>query len=319
MSAATLPVPLRGIVPPMVTPLLDRDTLDVAGLERLIEHILAGGVHGLFILGTSGEAPSLSYRLRRELIARTCRQVQGRVPVLVGVTDTAFVETLQLAGYAAEAGAAAVVLAAPYYFPAGQPELLEYLQHLVPELPLPLLLYNMPMMTKVDFAPDTVRQVLSLPGIVGLKDSSGDLDYFRQVRQLTRARSDWSLLIGPEHLLAEAVQAGGDGGVCGGANLFPRLFVELYAAAAADHRPRVAELQQRVLRLGRLYTVGRHASAVIKGLKCGLSVLGLCQDVLAEPFHHFLPPERAQVASIIRSCQEDAPCDSEKGLGAYTG
>src|SRR5437867_688401 len=116
----------RGIFPPMVTPLRDRDTLDVAGVERLIEHIIAGGVHGLFILGTTGEAPSLSYRLRRELIERTCRQVAGRVPVLVGVTDTAFVEAIDLARVAADAGAKALVLAAPYYFPNSQPELLEY-------------------------------------------------------------------------------------------------------------------------------------------------------------------------------------------------
>ena len=81
-----LPRPLRGIIPPMVTPLLDRDTLDVEGLERLIEHILGGGVQGLFILGTTGEAPSLSMRLRCELIERVCEQVKGRVPVLVGIT-----------------------------------------------------------------------------------------------------------------------------------------------------------------------------------------------------------------------------------------
>jgi hypothetical protein len=111
---ATLPRPLRGIVPPMITPLRDRDELDVPGLERLIEHILAGGVHGLFILGTSGEAPSLSYRLRRELVDRVCRQVAGRVPVLVGITDTSFVEALHLARHAAAAGAQAVVTSTPY-------------------------------------------------------------------------------------------------------------------------------------------------------------------------------------------------------------
>ena len=83
--------PLTGIVPPLVTPLRARDELDVAGLEKLIEHILAGGVSGLFILGTTGEGPSLSYRLRREFIGRVCRQVNNRVPVLVGITDTAFV------------------------------------------------------------------------------------------------------------------------------------------------------------------------------------------------------------------------------------
>src|SRR6266498_2581114 len=103
--------PLRGIIPPMITPLRQRDELDIAGLERLIEHILAGGVHGLFILGTSGEGPSLSYARRREVIDRTCRQVNSRVPVLVGITDTAFVESVKLAQYCAAAGASAAVAA----------------------------------------------------------------------------------------------------------------------------------------------------------------------------------------------------------------
>src|SRR5580692_9044910 len=102
----------RGIIPPIVTPLRARDELDVAGLERLIEHILGGGVHGLFVLGTTGEAPSLSYRLRRELIERTCRQVAGRVPVLVGITDTAIVEAISLSHFAAESGAQALVVSA---------------------------------------------------------------------------------------------------------------------------------------------------------------------------------------------------------------
>jgi 4-hydroxy-tetrahydrodipicolinate synthase len=97
--------PLRGIIVPMVTPLLDRDTLDASGLERLIEHIIAGGVHGLFILGTTGEAPSLSYRLRYELIRRVCEQVKGRIPVLVGMTDTSFVESINITHKAEDAGA----------------------------------------------------------------------------------------------------------------------------------------------------------------------------------------------------------------------
>ncbi len=164
--------PLTGIIPPLITPLHSRDALDVAGLERLVEHVLAGGVHGLFVLGTTGEAPSLSYRLRRELIERVCRQVAGRVPVLVGITDTAFVEAVHLAQFAAEAGAQALVLAPPYYFPNSQPELLEYVQHLAPELPLPLFLYNMPTHTKTIFDVETVRCAMEIPNIVGLKDSS---------------------------------------------------------------------------------------------------------------------------------------------------
>src|SRR2546426_12586467 len=111
---------LTGIIPPLVTPLLARDELDVAGLVRLIEHVLAGGVSGLFILGTTGEGPSLSYRLRRELIECVCRQVKQRVPVLVGITDTAFVESVNVARASAEAGADAVVVAPPYYLPEAQ-------------------------------------------------------------------------------------------------------------------------------------------------------------------------------------------------------
>jgi 4-hydroxy-tetrahydrodipicolinate synthase len=215
----------------MVTPLRGRDELDLPGLERLIEHILKGGVSGLFILGTTGEGPSLSYQLRRELIQRTCRQVQGRVPVLVGITDTAFVESLDLARHAAAAGADALVLAPPYYLPEGQPELHEYLDHLVAQLPLPLFLYNTPKLTKVQYELEALRRAMDMPRVLGLKDSSRSMSYFRDAASLLKHRPDWSLLIGPEELLAEALLAGGHGGVPGGANLFPRLYVQLCEAS----------------------------------------------------------------------------------------
>lgn len=285
----------------MITPLSDRDALDVAGLERLIEHIIAGGVHGLFILGTSGEAPGLSYRLRRELVERTCRQVRGRLPVLVGITDTSFVEALSMATLAANSGAQAVVSAAPFYLPTAQPELIDYVERLVRELPLPLYLYNMPQLTKVPFEIETLRRLTGLKEIVGVKDSSGDLAYFDRVLTLKRERPDWSVLVGPEHLLAEATQRGGDGGVNGGANYHPRLFVNLFAAVKSGDRARVEELQGQVQQLGQIYSVGRHASAVIKGMKCACSLLGLCDDRMAEPFERFHEPERARVRAVLAS------------------
>jgi dihydrodipicolinate synthase/N-acetylneuraminate lyase len=299
-SSARAPT-LSGIIPPMITPLSDRDTLDVVGLERLIEHIIAGGVNGLFILGTSGEAPGLSYRLRRELVERTCRQVRGRLPVLVGITDTSFVEALSMAALAAESGAEAVVSAAPFYLPTAQPELIDYVERLVRELPLPLYLYNMPQLTKVPFEIETLRHLAGLKQIAGVKDSSGDLDYFQRLLALKRERPDWSMLIGPEHLLAEATHLGGDGGVNGGANYHPRLFVDLFAAVKRKDRPRVEELQRQVLQLGQIYSIGRHASAVIKGMKCACSLLGLCDDHMAEPFERFHEPERARVRAVLAS------------------
>jgi dihydrodipicolinate synthase/N-acetylneuraminate lyase len=290
----------HGIIPPMITPLCDRDALDVLGLECLIEHILAGGVHGLFIVGTTGEGPSLSYRLRKELIERTCRQVKGRVPVLVGITDTAFHESLNVARWSADAGADALVVAPPYYLPEAQPELQEYLDHLVPELPLPLFLYNMPALTKVSFELETIRRAMDEPRIIGLKDSSGNMTYFHRAVGLLKHRPDWALLIGPEELLADAVFAGGHGGVNGGANVFPTLYVRLFEAARAGDIPRVRVLHSHVMAVSdNLYRVGRHSSAGIKGIKCALSLLGVCDDFMAEPFARFLEPERARVRKIL--------------------
>ena len=98
-----LPRPLRGIITPMLTPLVDPDRLDAGALERLIEHLLQGGVSGLFILGSTGEAPGLSYRLRKEVIDRACGIANGRRPVLVGITDTSSVESMGIAEYSARA------------------------------------------------------------------------------------------------------------------------------------------------------------------------------------------------------------------------
>ena len=292
---------LSGIIPPLVSPLHARDELDQKGLERLIEHVLAGGVHGLFLLGTTGEAPSLSYRLRRELIDRVASLVAGRVPILVGITDTSFVESVRLAEHAANAGAKALVLSTPYYFPAGQTELTGYVENLVPELPLPLVLYNMPSLTKVWFEMETLKKLSAIPKIIGLKDSSGDLSYFQNAIGLKKLRPDWSIMIGPEAKLPEAMRLGGDGGVAGGANVFPRLFVECYEACVAGNQLRIEELQTAINALQQIYDVGKYASKYIKATKCCLSLLGICDDFMAEPFHRFRAPERERVRAILES------------------
>ncbi|MDD4019504.1 MAG: dihydrodipicolinate synthase family protein [Kiritimatiellae bacterium] len=289
-----LPKPLRGVVPPMVTPLLENDKLDVKGLERLVEHILTGGVHGLFLLGTTGEAPDLSYGLRHELVKRVCKLVKGRVPVLTGVTDTVFTESLRLAETAAEAGAVAAVAAPPYYFAPGQPELVEYYNHLADSLPLPLFLYNMPSHTKVMIDPYTVKALSENANIVGIKDSSANIVYFNAVRHILRDRADFAVLLGPEEALGEVVLMGAHGGVCGGANIFPRLFVDVYEAAVAKNVARVLELQERVMTVsGALYGVGRHMSSFLKGVKCSLDLMGICGDYMADPFSRFREEERA--------------------------
>lgn len=299
---SNLKLPLRGIIPPLVTPLLNNDSLDLEGLKRLIEHTISGGVHGIFILGTTGEFASLSYKLREELIEHTCQWVKGRVPVLVGITDSAFSESLRLAKIAAKCGADAVVLAPPYYFAAGQPELLEYLQRIMVQMPLPLFLYNMPTHTKVKFMPETVRMAAEIPGIIGMKDSSSDLAYFKQVQYALRDRDDFTFMVGPEEFMAEFVLTGGHGGVNGGANMFPKLYVELYNAARNYDLDKVKSLQKKVMQISStIYNVGSFGSSYLKGLKCALSVMGLCSDFMAEPFHRFNEPEREKIKEALKA------------------
>lgn len=297
----------HGIIPPMVTPLSGRDTLDIDGTQRLVEHLIGGGVHGIFILGTTGEAPSLSYRLRRELIDLVCQLADRRVPVLVGITDTSFVESVNLAGHAASAGAAAVVLSTPYYFPAGQTELVRYIRNLVPELSLPIMLYNMPSLTKVWFDLDTLQQLAQIEQVVGIKDSSDDIDYFGRLMSLRTLRPDWSILLGPESKIGEAMALGGDGAVTGGANVFPTLFVQCYHAAVAGDTERVNQLNHTIHEFQRIYEIGKYASRYIKATKCALSIQGICDDFLAEPFDRFHAPERARVQALLQTIEAHVP------------
>jgi 2-dehydro-3-deoxy-D-pentonate aldolase len=299
-ASAALPQPLRGMIPPMVTPLLDDDAFDVAGLERLVEHILGGGVHGLFVLGSTGEGPSLSGRVKRELIAHVCRQVGGRVPVLVGITDNSLAESVALANFAAVAGAQAVVCTAPSYFPAGDAGLLRFFKSLNSRLPLPLLLYNMPALTGMSFSMDFIRGMMAEENVIGLKDSSGDLNYFQAVREVAAERPDWTLMVGPERLLADAVDLGADGGVSGGANLHPRLLVDLYESSTARDQEKLTRAQADLAKLARLYQLQSCSNGPpVAALKFALSCLGICQDHTAPPLLSFDPRDRAAVEALL--------------------
>ena len=295
---------LRGIVPPLVTPLLDNNTLDIQGLERLIEHVIAGGVHGIFILGTTGEAQSLSFNLRCEMIKQSAKILKNRLPLLVGISDTSLVDSVSLADLAAECGADAVVSAPPYYFATGQAELAEFYEQLIPQLKLPIYLYNMPTHTKVSFAPSTIRRIAENPKVIGFKDSSASGGYFQSVMYEMRDRPEFSIFVGPEEMMAEVVLMGAHGGVNGGANMFPKLYVELYNAAVAKDVNKVRELHAKVMQISStIYTVGSYGSSYLKGVKAGLSVLGICNDFLAAPFNKFDEAHKEKIRLAIENLE----------------
>src|SRR5690625_1584726 len=291
-----------GIIPPMITPLKAWNELDYKGTENLIEHILSGGVHGLFILGTTGEGTNLSYELRHEFIQLACRQINGRVPVLVGITDTSLTESIKLSEHAAACGADAVVAAPPYYFTANQNELLSYYESLADKISLPLFLYNMPSHTKVSFEPETVKTLSEHSNITGFKDSSGDIIYFQKVTTLLKDARDFSIFVGPEEILMHALLSRGHGGVNGGANLFPELYVAMYNAVMGKDFERMQILQKLILEISsNLYTIGDSPVKYLQGLKCALSVTGLCSDELTAPFEAFKGAEKEKVEKLLQN------------------
>jgi 2-dehydro-3-deoxy-D-pentonate aldolase len=292
-------LPLNGIIPPLVTPLNSYDELDRPGLERLIEHQLSGGVNALFILNTNGEAPSLSYQLRKEYIKFTCELVNHKIPVLVGITDAAMAGSLEIADYSQQVGADAVVIAPPYYFPISDKEMLSYLETLAPRLALPFLVYNMPSHTKIHLSVEIVKRAKEL-GALGIKDSSGDMLYLYSLIQEFRNSPDFSIITGTEIFLPETIMHGGHGAVAGGANMFPKMFVDLYNASVSNDLETIAKLREKVLLLYEtIYQVGKSTSRFVKGTKCALSVMGICNDYMAPPLQRFSPAKRKQIEEYL--------------------
>jgi len=293
-------LPLQGIIPPIVTPLISDTELDVQGLKNLIDHLLAGGVHGIFLLGTTGEGPNLNYELRKEFIEKSCSFINKKVPVLVGITDTSIAGSLEIADVAANAGADAVVIAPPYYVPISQPEMIEYLEYLVPKLPLPFMMYNMPSCTKMHMSLNTIKRAKEL-GAIGIKDSSGDQGYFYSLIEEFKESPEFSLIVGTEIFLPETIMNGGHGAVAGGANMFPKLFVDLYEAAKNNDLETIAVLRGKLFKIDKkIYSVGKHTSRYIKTIKCALSEMGICDDFVAQPFRKFDQLEKSQIQQNLK-------------------
>jgi 4-hydroxy-tetrahydrodipicolinate synthase len=286
----------QGIIPPMITPLNSDLSLDVLHAEKLIEHMVEAGVHGIFILGTTGEFAGLSSDVKSDLIRLTCRQVKGRVPILVGITDCSFVETLDLAAIAKESGADALVAAAPFYMNIGQEELIFYYQKLADAVELPLFLYDMPSHTKINIEIETAVVLSKHPNIIGIKDSSGNPENFQALCEAFQDQPEFKIFVGPEEILADTLEMGGHGGVTGGANLFPRLYVALFEAFQKKETEAVKKLQDTILFLSKsIYSNGTYRSSYLKGLKAAMAFEGLCQGNFAPPLFPYSETEKAEL------------------------
>ena len=169
-------------------------------------------------------------------------------------------------------------------------------------LPLPLFLYNMPSHVKVFLEPATVKTLAEHPNIVGLKDSSANMTYFQTLLYHLGDREDFALYVGPEELTGESVVMGADGGVNGGANIFPELYVQMYYAACNRDVNTMRALQRKIMQISTsLYTVGKYGSSYLKGVKCSLSLMGICDDYMSYPYRRFRTEERARIRKALEA------------------
>ena len=283
MENTQLPA-LEGIIVPMATPLLSNIELDKKGTERLLHHMMDGGVHGIFILGTTGEATSLKPSTKKELIEITCAEASGHTAVLVGVSHSCFDISLKIARQAKENGATAIVAASPYFYPLDQEDLFKYYIKLADQSPLPLFLYNFPAMTKCNLDIDTVLKLAKHPNIIGLKDSSGNGVYFQKLMLVKREFAHFSVMVGPDELMSQVVLGGADGGMNAGGNIFPRLYVHLYEAAKKGYVEKVNQVQPLILEISqKLFGAHPKNSGYIAGIKESLYHFQICEAHLAPP------------------------------------
>lgn len=296
---------IQGIIPPMITPLLDANTIDTRGAARIIERMIDAGVAGIFVLGTTGESQSLPMRMRFEYVELVASLINGRVPLMVGITDTSLEDSLDLAQHAKKCGAAAVVSAPPYYFPANQNELIDWYVALADASPLPVFLYNMPSKVKVFLNVPTVLALSKHPNIIGVKDSSGNQSYFQSLL-LHFAGTDFAVYMGPEEQMVPAVLSGADGGVSGGANLFPELFVKAYRAAAAADIEKSREYLKKIMFLSdSLYGLEPGSDmSFVKSIKCSLKLKGVCSGFLPLPFTAFDKDMENKVSSVLDTLKD---------------
>jgi 4-hydroxy-tetrahydrodipicolinate synthase len=286
---------LTGVVPPAISPLDRAGLVDEGAIRALVEHVLGGGVGGLFVLGGCGEGAWLTAAQRAAVVRAYVRAAGGRVPVLAGVMLPGTGPATEAARQAAGEGADAVVVGSPYYFPVDDAPQRRHVEAVLRAGDRPALLYNIPQATHHRLAPATVAALAREPRVLGIKDSAGDFAVFQAFLAVKAGRPDFRVLQGHEALATASLLQGGDGLVPGLANVDPERLVALRRAAARGDFAECARLQGAVTDLASLYEHGHWLPA----LKAACAMLGLGSGVPAPPLEPASDAQRAAIAAVL--------------------
>src|SRR5712692_9374742 len=270
---------LSGGLPALVTPLHRDGSADEAGIKRLVEHVIAGGVHGLLPLGSTGEGASLGERTRWQVLRFVVEAAAGRVPVICGVAQPHLEGARAEVAAAARLGAGAALVAPPFYYLTDQATVRAFYRRLAADSKIPLLLYNIPQFTKVYAEPATVAELATDGTIAGIKDSSRDFEYFQNVRLATRHLDHFRMFTGSDTMLLASMAMGGDGTICGAANVAPSWVVRVFDEFRRGDWNSARADQEALIELVNLLRAGVFPASI----KAALQLQGICEPWPAPP------------------------------------
>ncbi|MCS7045499.1 MAG: 4-hydroxy-tetrahydrodipicolinate synthase, partial [Gemmataceae bacterium] len=218
---------IRGIIPPVATPMQANEDLDLPRLKWFLDHLIAQGVHGIFVLGTNSEFYALDENEKQQVIATAVEHVGGRVPVYAGTGAESTREVIRLTKMAEREGVQGVSIITPYFVSPSQQEIFDHYRRIAEQTRLAVVLYNNPATCGgVKIEPETVARLAELPNICGIKDSSGDLQ--NTLEMIRCVPESFSVLMGRDTLIFPALMFGAKGAVPATANIVPKLLVEIY-------------------------------------------------------------------------------------------
>jgi 4-hydroxy-tetrahydrodipicolinate synthase len=287
---------LTGVVPPLISPLLESGALDRAAQHQLIDHVLGAGCTGLFVLGGCGEGAWLSSTQRAEVVRGAVSAAAARAPVLVGVMLPASGPAADAARQAEDGGADALVAGSPYYGDTDDASQERHIAFLLRATNLPVLLYNIPAATRNVTRPAVAARLATEARVLGIKDSSGDMAMFQGYLAIKRQRAEFRVLQGNEPCASASLLLGGDGLVPGMANFEPSLFVALRAAARIHDLDLSGEQQARITDLWSLHSEAHWLVA----LKTACAIRGLGNGIASPPLAMATEEQRRAIETILR-------------------
>ena len=268
-----------GVLVALASPLKSDGSVDEPAFARLVEHVLAGGVHGLLPLGSTGEGAALDESARRTALRCVVKAAAGRVPVICGVAQP----NLQLARTEVEAaarlGADAVLVAAPFYYPMDQASVLAFYRAIAETASVPVLVYNIPQFTKVVVDAATVAALAAEGAIRGIKDSSRDFEYFEGVCIATRDVTGFRVFTGSDTMLVASLAAGAAGTICGAGNVAPHWVVRIYDEYTRGDLEAARASQDALYRL----VMALRGDIFPGAIKAALHLQGICEPWPAPP------------------------------------